>query len=117
MSCFRVEQPVFQALFSSMPELRDDRVGPMKSLITFAMILALGALVLGAAVQAKPAPLDLRVVALSAEDTAIDSGPSGASLESDYFRAPQMPYSLGRLFPCRLQLRVFDKARLAQSCN
>jgi len=84
----------------------------MKILITFAVLLAIGV-----TAQAKPAPFELRPVAFSVEDTVIDSGPSGGSLESDYFRAPQQPLAAGRIFPCRMQLRVFDKTRLAQSCN
>ena len=60
---------------------------------------------------------ELRPVALSTDDTAIDTSPSGATLESNYFRAPQQPYAANRVFPCRLQLRMFDKTRLAQSCN
>ena len=61
----------------------------MKTLITFVVLLALIALgaVLGAAAQAKPAPLELRPVAFSADDSTINTGASGASLESEYFRA------------------------------
>jgi hypothetical protein len=84
----------------------------MKALITFAMLLALGA-----TAQAKFAPLDRQMAALSADDSTINSGPSGATLESDYFTAPQPSYAAGRIFPCRLQLRVFEKTRLAQTCN
>lgn len=85
----------------------------MKLLITIAVLLALGA-----SVQAKPAPFELRPLAISANDTVIQSGPAGAMLESDYFRAPQQPTAARRLFPCRLQLRMFDTVRLAsQSCN
>ena len=89
----------------------------MKALLAFVTILALGALLLAGAANATFAPLDLRPAALSSIDTTIDSGPSGASLESNYFRAPPQPYAAGRLFPCRVQLRVFDKTRLAQVCN
>ena len=84
----------------------------MKALITGAVLLALGA-----TAQAKLPPLERQVVAISADDSTIDSGPSGAMLESSYFRAPQAPLAAGRIFPCRLQLRVFEKTRLAQSCN
>ena len=84
----------------------------MKALVTIAMLLALGA-----AAQTKPAPFELRPVAFSSDDTTVDIGPSGATLESNYFSAPQQPLAAGRIFPCRLQLRVFDKTRLAQSCN
>ena len=84
----------------------------MKALVIVATVL-----VLGAAAQAKPAPLDLRPIAPPAEDVTIATGPAGATLESNYFRAPPEPYAAGRVFPCRLQLRLFDKTRLAQSCN
>jgi len=84
----------------------------MRALFIFVMILGLCA-----TAQAKPAPLNLRPVALSVDDNVIDTGPSGASLESNYFNAPQQPYAAGRVFPCRLQLRVFEKIRIAQSCH
>ena len=88
----------------------------MKALLTYALFFALAMAAQGAA-QGKPAPFELRALALSANDTTIDSGPSGASLESNYFRAPQPPVAAGRVFPCRLQLRMFDTMRLAQNCN
>jgi hypothetical protein len=84
----------------------------MNALVTLAMLLALSA-----SAQAKLAPLDVRPVALSTDDTVIDTGPASAALESDYFRAPQQPYAAGRVFRCRLELRVFDKTRIAQSCR
>lgn len=84
----------------------------MKALITIAALL-----VFAAAAQAKPAPLDPQPISLATDDAAINTVPSGATLESDYFHAPQQPYAVGRVFPCRLQLRVFDKTRLARSCD
>ena len=84
----------------------------MKALITFAMLLALGA-----TAQAKLAPLERQLASISADDTTIESGPSSAGLESDYFRAPQTPFATRRVFPCRLQIRLFEKTRMAQSCN
>ena len=84
----------------------------MKALITGAVLLALGA-----TAQAKLPPLERQVVAISADASALDSGPFGAMLESHYFSAPQAPYAAGRLFPCRSQLHVFEKTRLAQSCK
>jgi hypothetical protein len=38
-------------------------------------------------------------------------------LEFGYFRAPQTPVAAGRVFPCRLQLQIFEKTKLAQSCH
>jgi len=38
-------------------------------------------------------------------------------LESDYFNAPQGPFSPGRLMPCRLQVNMFAKTQIARLCN
>lgn len=84
----------------------------MKTAIAMAMLFALGA-----TAQAKLAPLEQPMVAVSADDTTIDSRPSGAMLESVYFRALPTPFAAGRVFPCVLQLRLFQKTRIAQSCN
>jgi hypothetical protein len=84
----------------------------MKALLTIAMLLALSA-----TAQAKFAPVETPRVTISPEDNGIFVGPAGAMLESDYFRAPQTPVASGRLFPCRLQLQVFNKTQLAQSCH
>jgi hypothetical protein len=75
----------------------------MKALLAFAVILALCA-----QAQARLAPIERDLAAMTVDDMAIDSGASGASLESDYFRAPQPPFAAVRIFPCRLQLRVFE---------
>jgi hypothetical protein len=84
----------------------------MKALIAFAVILALGG-----TSQAKLAPLEAQQIATSRSDMDMFAGPAGAMVESDYFRAPQPPFAAGRIFPCRLQVRMFEKTRLAQSCN
>jgi hypothetical protein len=84
----------------------------MKVLTAFAVFLALGA-----TAQAKPAPIEPQQAASAADDAAMFAGAAGALRESDYFRAPQPPLAAGRIFPCRLQLRVFEKTRLAQSCR
>jgi hypothetical protein len=88
----------------------------MKSPIIAA--LGLGFLVLATTAQAKlvvgqPQP----VIAISVDDTAIATGPSGALLESRYFNAPQSPLTLGRGNSCRLPPSLLEKTRLAQSCN
>ena len=88
----------------------------MKALIAFAVILALGG-ILGGTSQAKLAPLEPQQMATAPDDTDMFAGTAGAMIESDYFRAPQTPFAAGRIFPCRLQVRVFEKTRLAQSCN
>ncbi len=84
----------------------------MHAFIAFAVFLALGP-----AAQAKPAPLEPEPMASSLADVTMVSGASGALLESAYFLAPQPAFAAGRIFPCRLQLRVFEKKQLAQSCN
>jgi hypothetical protein len=84
----------------------------MNHLIALALLLALGA-----AAQAKLAPLEPQPVAISPDDLAISTGVAAATLEQDYFRAPQPADAAGRDFLCRPQLRIFDKTRLAQSCR
>ncbi len=71
-------------------------------------------LVFGAAAQGKPAPVDPHSIEFSS-DLAISSEPAPATLERDYFRAPQAGYAASRVFPCRM--RMFDKTRLALSCR
>jgi hypothetical protein len=71
---------------------------------------------------AKPAPVsDLnpsedRTPALARNDAAINIGSAGATLERNYFQAPQTPFVAGGL-PCRLQSAIFDKMHLARSCR
>jgi hypothetical protein len=86
--------------------------GHVKTLVAIALLF-----MIGVAAQAKLAPVAPQPIAISPEDLAISTEAPGAMLEQDYFRAPQ-PATVGpRIFPCRLQLRLFDKTRLAQSCN
>ncbi len=89
----------------------------MKGLMGLPVIIGSAVLAFALAAQAKPAPLDPQPVPLTAVDTAVNTGPAGAMLEADYFRAPQPPFAVGRVFPCRLQLRIFEKTRIAQTCN
>jgi hypothetical protein len=84
----------------------------MNHLIALALLFALGA-----AAQAKPTPVEPQPGAISRDALAISTRPAGATLERDYFRAPQPADATGRGFSCRLQLRIFDKTRLAQSCH
>jgi len=83
----------------------------MKVLIALAVLFALAA-----TAQARLPPLGRQMVATAANNVATDGGPSDTTREADYFRAPQ-PATAGRIFPCRLQLGVFEKTRLARSCN
>ncbi|HXZ45485.1 MAG TPA: hypothetical protein VEH02_02010 [Pseudolabrys sp.] len=87
-----------------------------------ALVAAAAFLILGTAAGAKPVPTDdvksLDQAALRlASDTDINIGParhSRATLEREYFQAPE--FNSGS-FSCRLQSNVFDKTRLAQSCD
>lgn len=84
----------------------------MRTAITLSLLLALGAIA-----QAKVAPQEDARTVVAAVELTIASGTAGASPEADYFRAPPSPADINRIFPCRLQLRVFDKTRMAQSCR
>ena len=70
----------------------------MRNVIALALLLALGA-----AAQAKYAPVDAQPARISPDDLALSTGPAGAMREQNYFRAPQPPSAAGRLFLCRLQ--------------
>jgi hypothetical protein len=83
----------------------------MKSFIALALLLALAT-----TAQGKLAPVEPQAAAISLDDWAISSGPA-TTLEQDYFRAPPSTFAARRAFPCRLQLIIFDKTRLAQSCR
>ena len=52
---------------------------------------------------------------LTQNDVDINSGPSGAMFEREYFQAPP-PFTAGGL-PCRLQTAIFNKVQLAQLCR
>ena len=89
----------------------------MKASTALAFLLALAFSDLSAPTQARLQPTETQVSAALLDDTTINSGPSGAMLEAAYFRAPHSPFATVPLAPCRLQVRIFDKTRLAQSCN
>jgi hypothetical protein len=52
---------------------------------------------------------------LTRNDIDINSGPSGAMLEREYFQTSP-PFKAGGL-PCRLQSAIFNKVQLAQLCH
>jgi hypothetical protein len=89
----------------------------MKALTATALLLALSA-----AALAKPNPVerssrahaDIDISSVGAMRENI--GSVGAMRERNYFQAPQSPINASA-FPCRLELDLFDKARLAQSCR
>lgn len=81
-------------------------------------LAAAALLALGAIASAKPAPVERQIVVAALDDAPVMVGPAGASLERDYFRAPSTaPFAAQRVFPCRMQLRMFEKTRVAQSCR
>jgi hypothetical protein len=89
----------------------------MKGLALTATFLAL----MAAIATAKPVPIgkmspseDLNPTP-TRNDVDINSGPSGAMLEREYFQAPP-PFTAGGL-PCRLQSAIFNKVQLAQLCR
>lgn len=91
----------------------------LAALAAASMTLALLVLpaVLGAgSLLAKPSQVEPAQVTAAFEDMSINTGPSGAMLERQYFHEPLVPYA-GQISPCRLQLKPFDKTRLAQSCK
>ena len=86
----------------------------MKALAATMVLLSLTAVA-----AAKPTPVsslkqvqDLIQTSVR-NDTEVNSGPSGALLERNYFQAPQRQFNVS----CRLQLSVFDKTRLTEICN
>jgi hypothetical protein len=89
----------------------------MKGLMATAIFM-----ILTVVAVAKPAPVsDLnpsedRTPALARNDAAINIGSASATLERNYFQAPQTPFVAGGL-PCRLQSAIFDKMHLARSCR
>jgi hypothetical protein len=105
---------------SEISVLTDDRVEPMKTIIAFGLLFAIGAvalIALGAAAQAKLAPVEPQPTAISPDNLAMSAGAAAATFEQDYFRAPEPASAAERGLPCRLQLRIFDKTRLAQWCR
>lgn len=84
----------------------------MRKFTALALLFALGA-----AAQAKLAPVGPPPVAISPDDVAISMGAAGATFEPEYFRAPQPGDATGRVFLCRPQPFIFDKTRLTQSCH
>ena len=82
----------------------------MKALTAIAVLLAFGA-----TAQARVAPLESQAIVTAFGDSIYSR--SAAQREAEYFRAPQSPTLGERNYPCRLQLRVFEKTRLAQSCQ
>ena len=83
----------------------------MKSLL--ALVLALTT----AAAIAKPSPVEpvsTNPIALGRASADFNIGPAGATLERNYFRAPELDSRSGI---CRFEPNMFAKVRLTQSCR
>jgi hypothetical protein len=87
---------------------------PMKSVL--ALVFALAA----TAAAAKPSPVEpapsANPIALARTSAEFNIGPAGATLERNYFRAPEADSRLG-LYLCRFEPSMFAKVRLTQSCR
>jgi hypothetical protein len=88
----------------------------MKALVNKPLMGMVMVLSLTGVAAAKPTPVgslnqvqDLNPAAVQ-NDTGINR--SGALLERSYFQAPQQRFNVS----CRLQLSVFDKTHLTESC-
>lgn len=88
----------------------------MKASIIAAWTLVPALLALSPA-QAKLAVGDSQpVIAISADDTAVATGPSGTLLEANYFNAPQ-PQRFGSRMSCPASLILSERSRRARSCD
>jgi len=84
--------------------------------MTSATIVLTLALLLSVEAQAKlVVAVEPQRRVVNPDDLAMPTAPLGASLERDYFNALQA--TLMRGLPCLLQQSIFEKKRLAQSCN
>ena len=88
----------------------------MKTAIALATAIAM-ALALGSAAEAKLAPVEPQSGPPKPDVAAIFTGPAGAMIEHDYFRQRPEPMAARRIFPCTVQVIVFEKTRLAQFCD
>jgi hypothetical protein len=74
-------------------------------------------LTLSVAAHANYAPVETPRPTAPPDDSAMFVGPAGAMLEANYFRAPPPQQRSSHSNVCRVQLRLFDKTQLAQSCD
>jgi hypothetical protein len=86
----------------------------MKSLLAVALALAV------TPAAAKPSPVEFvhsaNPVALARANAEFNIRPAGATLERNYFRAPETDSHSG-LYLCRFEPSMFAKMRLTQSCK
>jgi hypothetical protein len=90
----------------------------MRASIALANIFIFAAAYSAVPAQAKLTPVEQPPIgAILFEDATVNSGPSGAMLESSYFNAPQPSTASIRVFPCRSQVNLFQKTRLVRACD
>jgi hypothetical protein len=86
----------------------------MKSLLAVALALAV------TPAAANPSPVEFvhsaNPVALARASAEFNIRPAGATLERNYFRAPETDSHSG-LYLCRFEPSMFAKMRLTQSCK
>jgi hypothetical protein len=82
------------------------------------LLVVLLAFTAATAAVAKPSPVEpVRSANLIARASAeFNIGPAGATLERNYFRAPETDSHSG-LYLCRFEPSMFAKVRLTQSCK
>jgi hypothetical protein len=90
----------------------------MRASIALTFIFIFAAAFASLPAQAKLTPLEQPITgATSSEDATVNTGPSGAMLESSYFNAPQPSTARIWVFPCRSQFNLFQKGRLVRACD
>jgi hypothetical protein len=93
-------------------------VSPMRAPSVLAFIFVFAAAFIALPAQARLAPVEQPLIGVTSfDEAAVNSGASGAMLESSYFNAPQPSTASIRVFPCRAQVNLFQKARLVRTCD
>src|SRR5450631_1667061 len=93
-------------------------VSPMRASSALAFIFIFAAAFAALPAQARLAPVEQPLIGVTSfDDATVNSGASGAILESSYFNAPQPSTASIRVFPCRAQVNLFQKARLVRACD
>jgi len=84
------------------------------------LLVVLLAFTAATAAVAKPSPVEplrsANLIALAHASAEFNIGPAGATLERNYFRAPETDSHSG-LYLCRFEPSMFAKVRLTQSCK
>jgi hypothetical protein len=87
----------------------------MKNLLAIILVLTMAT-----AATAKPSPIEpprsANPIALARASAEFNIGPAGATLERNYFRAPEATSHRG-LYLCRVEPNMFAKMRLTQFCR